>query len=134
MHHYGMLGIAAIALLAGCNKPSESAQLTAIEAHTAKTGADMANQQIVEMTERLNAMDGQIRQLREGQSANYAYIKSVDEAHERLRTVFNGNVEMDNKASVARMTARGACGTERVTYQDGGWAMRNKECTIKDLR
>lgn len=61
-------------------------------------------------------------------------IKSVSAAHESLRKTFNSNVDIENKAKVARMTARGACGTETVRFDDGGWAIRNKECTLKDLR
>lgn len=61
-------------------------------------------------------------------------IESVSKAHESLRKTFNGNVDIDNRAKVARLTAAGACGTETVRFDNGGWAVRNKECTLKDLR
>lgn len=61
-------------------------------------------------------------------------LRSVAKAHESLRKTFNGNVDIDNRAKVARLTAAGACGTETVRFDDGSWTTRNKECTMKDLK
>lgn len=51
-----------------------------------------------------------------------------------LRNTFNSNVDQENRFLAKQMTARGGCGTELVTYPDGGQAWRNKECTVKDLK
>jgi len=64
----------------------------------------------------------------------YDYAKSIDKAHESLRTTFNKNVVINNEEAVRRMTARGACGTAYAPSPNGGQALINKPCTIADLR
>lgn len=61
-------------------------------------------------------------------------IKSAFEAQDRLRKVVNTNADIENRQAVREMTARGACGTETIQYPNGGWSVRNKECTLKDLK
>lgn len=61
-------------------------------------------------------------------------IKNAFAAQDRLRTVVNKNADIENREAVQEMTARGACGTETIRYPNGGWTVRNKECTVKDLR
>lgn len=60
--------------------------------------------------------------------------KDVATSHESLRNTFNGNVDIENRAKVARLTEQGACGTETEYLKSGGWIVRNKECTLKDLK
>lgn len=122
-----VFAIVGAAALVGCGKPTEAQQLTAIDAHTAKSGSDLALRQISDLTGRVNELERQIDGLKEVVAQNAA-------AHESLRKTFNGNVQKDNDEAVKDMTRRGVCGTERVNYNDGSYVMRNKECTLKDLR
>lgn len=117
--------LASCLVLAGCFQKDENLDRSEIERLRA-TQADL--------TTRVDSLEDRLALLKEGQAANYAYIKSVADGHDSLVKTFNGNVNMENKAKVARMTAAGGCGQERINYPDGGWAFRNKECTIKDLR
>lgn len=122
-----ILVLAMALALSGCDRPSEAQQLTAIDAHTAKSGSDLALRQTADLTARVNELERQMESLKAVVAENVA-------AHESLRKTFNSNVQKDNNEAVRDMTRRGVCGTERVNYQDGGWAFRNRECTLKDLK
>ena len=55
---------------------------------------------------------------------------AVDEVSSRV----SNNARVANENAVKDMTAAGACGKETVYFKDGGLAIRNKECTVKDLK
>jgi len=86
-----------------------------------------AQQSDADLERRINALESKL-------NMTEAEVKDVANAHESLRQTFNGNVDIENRAKVKRMTAAGACGTEVVNFKDGGWTVRNKECTLKDLK
>lgn len=89
----------------------------------------------------IQRLDRQIMTLESRLAKEEAFSRSVQglalaayDQQESLRKTFNHNVDLNNAAKVASMTARGACGQEWVRYPDGGQVWRNKVCTIKDLR
>lgn len=44
------------------------------------------------------------------------------------------NARVANDNAIADMTAAGACGRETIYFENGGYTVRNKQCTVKDLR
>lgn len=116
--------------LGGCNDmPGQLSEerVTAIAAQQA-----VAANQAAEA--RIDKLENENRELQHELSLLTKWVRAESASLDSLRRTFNQNVVIDNKAKVARMTAAGACGVERVNYPEGGWAMRNRECTQKDLR
>lgn len=97
-----------------------------------------------ERTERIDAVQEayddvaklqlRVTELERQLEATEGVVGSVASAHESLRKTFNNNVDIENKAKVARMTAQGACGTETYYPPSGGMVLRNKACTLNDLK
>lgn len=61
-------------------------------------------------------------------------ILAIDRAHSSLQDTVNNNANAANSNALGDMTARGACGRERVDYPDGSWTFRNKKCSKADLK
>lgn len=120
----GLLWLCAIGLGLWAWNSHEKLEKERVERIDAIASAD---DQIQRLTIRVTQLEQEVK-FTEGD------LKSVVNAHESLRKTFNSNVDIENRAKVARMTAQGACGTETVRYDDGGWSVRNKECTLKDLK
>lgn len=120
----------ALLLLAGCDKiptAKTDAQIRAIAAEEVKSANGVLEVRMIGLQQENERLQRDVKLLRD-------WLKEDTENLEHLRRTFNGNVQKDNEAAVARMTARGACGTEQVTFPGGGYTLRNKECTLKDLR
>lgn len=116
--------------LTGCNEmPGQLSEerVTAIAAQQAVAANQTAEG-------RIDKLENENRELQHELSVLTKWVRAESESLDSLRRTFNQNVVIDNNAKVARMTAAGACGTERVTFPEGGWTVRNKECTLKDLR
>jgi hypothetical protein len=62
------------------------------------------------------------------------YARIVSDDLDSLRNTFNGNVNQTNREKAARLTASGYCGEETYTDDYGVRRLRNKECTVDDLR
>lgn len=121
--------IVALVGLSACNGASPAATEERARAIAVREVVDAR----VAIEDRLDKVEAENRQLSERLTLLHNWIKEDSQNLDSLRKTFNGNVDRTNKAKVARMTAEGACGTERVEYPDGGWITRNKECTLKDL-
>lgn len=46
----------------------------------------------------------------------------------------SNNAKVANENAVKDMTRNGACGQETIYLENGGWTVRNRECTTKDLK
>lgn len=98
-----------------------------------KERAERINE-IVKVDQKIGDLETRIIGLERKMEFAEGDIARSTKVQDRIVETFNKNVDMDNRQSVREMTARGACGTERVDFEDGGWTIRNKECTLKDLR
>ncbi|MEW9855903.1 hypothetical protein [Novosphingobium sp. M1R2S20] len=122
--------IVAVFAVAGCDDIPRARSENAIRG----IAAEEAVKSVQRMDVRLARLEEENRKLKGDMDLLRDWLKAESDALESLRKTFNHNVNLENSAKVARMTAQGACGTERVEYPDGGWAIRNKECTQKDLK
>lgn len=113
--------------LSSCQQPNERVTATDATAMDALNKANRQETKIAALEQKAEDLQVQINGVRDLALSNY-------KAHESLRKTFNGNVDEENKARAARLTASGYCGKEQVNYPDGSWSMRNKECTTKDLK
>jgi len=116
-----------LAGLSSCQQPSERVTATDATARDALSKANRQEHRIVDLERKVASLEFQVEEVRNFALSNY-------NAHESLRKTFNSNADAENKARVARLTASGYCGKEQVNYSDGSWSMRNKECTLKDLK
>lgn len=110
-------------LLAGCDQ-SHAVDQAAIGIQ--RDRIDQLESRLSAIEERDKAQDTAINGVRDLALETY-------NAHESLRKTFNGNVDMDNKAKAAALTAAGGCGQERYFDDNGYPRLRNKPCTVKDL-
>lgn len=111
-------------LLAGCSVASKDtdqieADLFEVQTESMVNKADIENLE-AKMETRLEALE----------KAHDSLVGTVNQHAE----IINKNARVNNENAAADMTARGACGTERVTLPDGAITVRNRECTEKDLR
>lgn len=118
-----MTGVLITLPLNGCDKPDPNAAETMRQIGR----IDNLEMRVMELERKLDHAERDINGVRELELENARN-------HESLRKTFNRNVDVNNLAKVARMTADGACGRETVQYPNGGWTVRNRECTLKDLR
>ena len=127
--------LCAAALLAGCQSPVEKEQLIRSDADS------RLETRIIELERKVQDLESKAQEIKtKAESAeSMAYTagdlaSSTYNAHESLRKVVNKNADIENQQAIRDMTDRGACGRENVYYPDGGWSVRNKPCTMKDLR
>jgi outer membrane murein-binding lipoprotein Lpp len=127
--------IAGLLLLAGCGDAGINQKLTDAQRDEV---ADIADDQL---GSKVSSLDNRIAELEEKQRALEEQLGTVRSLaldtygeHERLRTTFNHNVDLENKQKVAAMTARGACGQEWRQTSAGYAVLANKECTLRDLK
>lgn len=76
---------------------------------------------------RIIALEHEITSTKE--TANIA-VSAVDAVSDQVRN----NAKVANENAVKDMTRNGACGRETIYLDNGGWTIRNKECTVKDLK
>lgn len=122
--------VVALLLLAGCGKVptfSNDERIRIIAAEEIRAANGVLEVRLIAMQQDNDRLRREVDLLRD-------WLKEDSNNLESLRKTFNGNVQKENQATVARMTARGACGTEQINFANGGYTIRNKECTLKDLR
>lgn len=118
--------VTAILCLAGCNPPVSRSEAEEIaQAHSAPDGYSRA---------RIAELEQEVAALKSKQDATERHLDTVEEAQSKLLQTFNHNVRVDNDNAVRAMTRRGACGKETIVDEYGSTIIRNKECTLKDLR
>lgn len=122
-------GLLLILSLSGCDDIPRARSESAIRGIAAEEAVKAAQR----MDERVTQLEADNQRLQANVEILQRWVDGESKSLESLRKTFNRNVDAQNKAKVLRMTANGACGTERVDYPDGGWSTRNKECTLKDL-
>lgn len=120
----------ALLALAGCDDIPQ----TRTESEIRRIAAEGSASELQRIEGRITAQDEEMRQLKADLNDVRGVSLNNADAHERLRKTFNGNVDMDNKAKAAAMTAAGSCGQEWVRLPDGATAWRNRVCTVKDMR
>lgn len=115
--------------VAGCDQPNSVSDVTAPRRETveAKLAVEAERMENDILEKRVTDMEEQISSLR-------SLVLSLDDAHEGLRKVVNQNARASNEDAVRDMTRRGACGTEQEWLPSGGYIIRNRQCTLADLR
>ena len=83
---------------------------------------------------RVDELEERVEKLEERLRLTSASLDEARSNHESLRNTFNGNVDIENRSRAREMTRRGACGQEVEQVSGGGVIVRNKECTVNDLR
>ncbi len=122
--------IAAALCVAGCNDLPQARTETEIR----RIAAEEASRESQRLTSRIANLEQQLQEQHRDIGIVRDLAISTSEAHTGLVKTFNGNVDKNNNAKVAAMTASGACGSETIQYPGGGIVVRHKECTLKDLR
>ena len=127
-----MKGLAPIlsVLVAGCSDAPQMMKPSEVEAIADDVSADND----AELATRIAELEQQVTDLQRQIGGVRDLSLSVAESHESLRGTFNNNVDLRNQEKVNEMTRRGACGTEMVRLDNGGFLNRPIPCTMEDLR
>lgn len=120
----------ALLILAGCDDIPRART----EAEIRELARSAALDERAQLQAKIDALELRVIELETDAGRQDRFAVDTYNALVSLRNTFNGNVDQENRHRAKLMTARGGCGTELVTYPDGGQAWRNKECTVKDLK
>lgn len=90
--------------------------------------------QIVTLRERVDGLEGKMSGLQSESAAAEQRLSALEGAHQILARTFDRNARAANEDAAKEMTRRGACGEESYVDNYGYTRLRNKECTVKDLR
>lgn len=108
--------------LAGCDKPANQSEIRALQGG------------INDLTLEDTRLQARIVELERQREADDAMIKSLGKAVDGLSAQVNSNARVANENAVSDMTAAGLCGKETVYFEGGGYTIRNRKCTVKDLK
>lgn len=93
-----------------------------------------AAQQIEPLEARITALERAQKGLQDQIDTTRNLALALNKAHDGLVKTFNKNVEIDNRKTIAAMTARGDCGMEWRQSPSGQQFLANRACTEKDLK
>lgn len=107
----------------------------------ARSKVDIQNIAVEAQADQLAGLRSEIadlqRKLREVEAENTRQNQFAVDTYNsltNLRTTFNSNVDQRNREKAHELTKLGGCGQERY-FDDAGYPrIRNKPCTVNDLR
>ncbi len=83
---------------------------------------------------KLQDMETRVAELERKAAFQEAYAEAISKDLDSVSGQVSRNAKVANDNALRDMTNAGACGRERVDYPDGSWTLRNRECTLKDMR
>jgi len=124
----------ALLLLAACDPYAQTSKVHEIAAAEAADAISPLRSQVADLEGRietlqsqLDAIDGKIR-------THSSTLSDVASSNAETSRRVSKNARVSNDNALDAMTRRGACGAEMTAVEGGGVLMKNKPCTIDDLR
>ena len=90
-------------------------------------------QRIANLEARVDTLERELADVRGDVSGVRALGLENAQNADSLRGTVNHNADLRNREKVDEMTRRGACGTEMVRLENGGYHNRRIPCTLDDL-
>lgn len=124
--HYAC-AFAASFLVSGCKQQIQRDEVEQIAERHSDVALTEALNEIARLERKLEAIEPRI-----------VYLESIEKINSKaidgVSAQVSNNAKVANDNALKDMTAAGACGKDRVDFPDGSWTVRNRQCTLKDMR
>ena len=128
-----ILGVALLSL-AACDPYAQTSKVHEIAAAEAADAVSPLRSQVADLEARIESLQSELDAVDGKMRTNSSILSDVAASNADTSRTVSTNAKVSNANAADAMTRRGACGTETTVVEGGGVLIKNKTCTVDDLR